>query len=198
MPLTENELLEYVDTIQRFITLFPEPRRTLIEKMFDGPVGKSYFTAPASSRVEYHSCYPGGLMVHSLNVVKSLKLLATTLCPDKYDNATIAFVGLFHDLGKVGDGNNEFYVPNPSDWHRKNGILYEINKECLNMPNAERGLFIFQNHGVTLSSDEYLAIRLNDGMFAEENRVYGIDVPQLALLTHWADMWACKSEKASL
>lgn len=196
MQPTNEEIAGKAALVNNLIAGFSEQRRVLIERMFNGPVGASFYTAPASSREEFHSCYPGGLMIHSLNVVKNLKVITQALCPGTFSNETIAFVGLFHDLGKTGDGVHDFYVPHPNDWHRKQGHLYEVNKECLNMPNSERGLFIFQNHGVTLSSDEYLSIRLNDGMYAEENRVYGIDVPQLALLTHWADIWACKSEKA--
>ncbi len=197
MRPTEEEIIKSVETANQLIDGLPEPRRSLVKKMMEGQVGKSYFTAPASSRENFHSCFPGGLVVHSLNVVKTMFGLVKTLCPGMYDLPTIAFVGMFHDLGKTGDGVNDFYVPNPSDWHREHGILYEVNKDCLDMPNSERGLYILQNHGIVVSSDEYFAIRLNDGAYAEENRAYGLPRSKLALLTHWADSWATATEKST-
>lgn len=135
-------------------------------------------------------------MVHSLNVVQNLKKLADTLCPGTYSNATLGFVGLFHDFGKIGDGIEPFYVPKNSTWHEKQGIMFETNKKCQYMPTSERGLYIFQKFGIELSADEYLAIRLNDGQYTPENKGYAMKEPDLALLTHWADLWSTKQEKS--
>lgn len=185
-----------VNTFWKLVEIFPEKRKELVTKMMTfGPVGTSYFTAPASSREEFHACWPGGLLFHSINVVQNLRKISKSLCPGKYDDATLAFVGLFHDLGKVGDGVNEYYKPNESDWHRNKGMLYEINKDCVFMPTSERGLFILQSNGIEVTSEEYLAIRLNDGQYDETNKSYRMKEPGLALLVHWADMWSTLSEK---
>lgn len=194
---TADEILAEVGLFNDLVSIMPEPRQGLVNVMMSGPVGHSYFEAPASSREEYHSCYPGGLLVHSLNVVKNLKRMAKALCPGKYDDATLAFVGLFHDLGKAGDGNENYYVPNPSEWHRQKGMLYEINKNCVHMPTSERGLYILQKNLIPLSADEYLAIRLNDGQYDDTNKNYRMKEPGLALLVHWADMWSTILEKSS-
>lgn len=193
--LSEDEQVHNAELVLKLIDKLPQPRRGLVRKMLDSLPNQAYFTAPASSRVEYHSCFPGGLAAHSLNVVANLKKLAVALAPDRYPIETIIFVGLFHDLGKVGDGKEEFYIPNPSDWHREKGMLYETNKDCVYMPTSERGLYILQKAGIELTSDEYLAIRLNDGMYDDTNKNYRQKEPELALLVHWADMWACKMEK---
>lgn len=193
--LTDEEILKNNETVLKLVDIMPEPRRTLVRKMLDGKIGEAYFTAPASSREEFHACYVGGLCQHSLNLVRNLKNLTDALCPGKYDKSTLAFVGLFHDLGKVGDGENEYYIPNPSDWHRNKGMLYEINKKCIYMPTSERGLYILQMLGITVTDEEYLAIRLNDGMYDDTNKSYKMKEPELALLVHWADMWSTKQEK---
>lgn len=192
---TEEEVLQAAERLTGFFDLLPEPRKDLVRKMMDGPVGQQYLTCPASSREDYHSCFPGGLLIHSLNVIRNLNKLAKALCPGKYTDPTLIFVGAFHDLGKVGDGEHPYYVPNPSDWHRAKGMLYEVNKECVWMPTSERGLYILQKHGIEVSSDEYLAIRLNDGQYDEANQGYRMKEPGLALLVHWADMWSCQQEK---
>mgnify|MGYP001565290148 CR=1 FL=1 len=184
-----------LDRVSKYIGAL-EKRYPGVKKMMDGPVGTSYLSAPASTRLEYHSCYPGGLVVHSLNVVDNLFVLAEALCPKMFELQKLIFVGLFHDLGKAGDGENEYYLPNPSDWHReKLGQLYKTNERCAYMPTSERGLYLLQQHGIVVGNDEYVAIRLNDGMYVDENKPYRMKETRLALLVHWADRWAVEQEK---
>lgn len=192
---SEEDKEKNVAIVMKMVEKFPEPRRTRVKEMLDSQVGLSYFTAPASSRDEYHYAFPGGLVAHSLNVVANLKKLCDSLCPGKYDSVTIMFVGLFHDLGKTGDGSEEAYIPNRSQWKRDNGSPYEMNKDCVYMPSSERSLYLLQKNGVELDSDEYVAIRLNDGQYVKENEPYRLKEPELALITHWADMWSLRQEK---
>ena len=193
--LSEEDKEKNVSIVMKMVEKFHEPRRRLVKEMLDGSVGLAYFTAPASTRDDYHYAFPGGLVAHSLNVVSNLKKLCDTLCPGKYDSQTIMFVGLFHDLGKSGDGSEDAYVPNKSQWKRENGQPYETNRDCVYMPSSERGLYLLQKHGVELTSDEYVAIRLNDGQYVRENEPYRLKEPELALLVHWADMWSLRQEK---
>jgi len=188
-------VLAAAETVERLVEAFPEPRRSLVREMMRGPVGEEFRVAPASSRLSFHSCYPGGLLVHSLNVIRNLKKLVTTFEPDRWTPDVIVFVGLFHDLGKVGDGNEPMYLPHHSDWHVKQGNIYEINEKCAFMTTSERGLFLLQEHGVKLTAEEFLAIRLNDGAYADENAPYKMREPPLAVLLHMADRWACQQEK---
>lgn len=191
---TQHE--DNVEKLNRLIAKMSDPRKTLVRKMMDGLIGEEFVLAPASAKEEYHSCYPGGLLQHSLNVTMNLKLISDKLCPGKFSEDTIIFVGLFHDLGKVGDGLQVYYEPHPVEWHRKQGTLYQINKDCIYMPTSERGLYILQNQGITVSPDEYLAIRLNDGQYDDTNKSYRMREPELALLCHWADLWSTRQEKA--
>jgi hypothetical protein len=192
---TTDELAANKEKVEKLVGKFPDPRRSFVEEMLAGPVGDSFFTSPASSREEYHDAYAGGLCKHSLDVAANAIRLAKDLCPGRYPDATLVFVGLFHDLGKAGDGEHEFYVPNENEWGRKRGYLYEINKDCVWMPHAERGLYVLQKHGIELSSDEYLAIRVSDGQYVRENEPYRMHESELALIVHWADRWAVEQEK---
>lgn len=192
----EQKILDNQATILELVQRFSDPRRGQVQALLEGSVGDTYFTAPASSREAFHSCYPGGLAQHSLNVVRNLSKLSKTLTPDRWPSETLVFCGLFHDLGKAGDGLEEYYVPTDLRWKKERGELYDINQKCLPMPTSERGLYILQRHGITLSHEEYLAIRLNDGQYVRENEPYRNREPDLALLVHWADMWATRQEKA--
>lgn len=192
---SEEEILNNVSVVDSLIDIMPEPRRAGVKAMMAGPTGDFYFEAPASSHEEYHSCYPGGLAQHSLNVVRNLKRFAQALCPGRYPDHQLAFVGLFHDLGKAGDGVRESYVPNKDQFQRNKGRLYSFDPACVWMPSSERGLYILQKHGIQIEAEEYLAIRLNDGQYTRENEPYRGKEPELALLLHWADHWSARQEK---
>lgn len=198
MKLSDEKIAENMAAVQRMVSRWPEQRRKLVAKMLMGTVGEEFFTAPASPREEYHNCFPGGLCDHSLRVVDNLLKIAKTFAPDRFAEEDLEFVGLFHDLGKVGDGEKPYYLPNPDEWQKKKGTLYIINKECVYMPTSERGLFVLQKFGIEVNSDEYLAIRLNDGMYDETNRRYAMKEPDMALLTAMADRWSTAEEKTNL
>ncbi len=195
--LTDEEILANSELVMKLVDKnFAEPRKSLVKKMLEGPVGTEYFSCPGSSKLDFHDCFPGGLCYHSLNVLKNLRKIVEALTPGKYSMETLIFSALFHDLGKVGDGVEPYYVPEESQWHRdKLGKMYAVNKKCVMMPTSERGLYVLQLYGVPVSTDEYLAIRLNDGMYPPENKSYGMHEPELALFVHWADRYDAGAQK---
>lgn len=197
--LTDAEQMADIKTLETLLKTFTGTRKEQIDRLMDGNLGTVFCTAPASSRTEFHSCYAGGLLRHSLNVTKFLSRLAKGFAPNKWTDETLVLVGLFHDLGKTIDGNGEeIYVPNPSDWHReKLGALYEINKEVRHMAISDRSLFLLQKFGVALSEEEFLAIKLADGQNVRENEGYRYKEPELAVLLATANTLAERSEKAS-
>lgn len=166
-----------------------------IMKMIDH-LGDRLLMCPASSRLSYHCAHPGGLIEHSLNVLRNTKKLVEVYELDIQSESMI-IASLFHDLGKVGDLNEPYYIEQDSDWHReKLGQMYKINEEIQSMPNAERGLWLLQHFGVQLTLNEWIAIRSNDGSEAPENKPYGsMTIPNLALIIQHADQMATKQEK---
>ena len=105
-------------------------------------LGMRLCLAPASSRTGFHNCFEGGLVDHSLRVLgNAVKLCKTFGWELPTDSLIIGC--LFHDLGKVGDHNDEYYLPNDSDWHReKLGALYKINEDMQYMSVPDRGVFL--------------------------------------------------------
>lgn len=184
--------------VMKLVDKFSEPRKSQVVAMLESEIGVSYFTAPGSSREAYHDCYPGGLVDHSLRVATNLYNLCKTLCPDKYSKEQIAFVGLFHDFGKAGDGIVDRYIPVKEDYLKRKGIMYDTNPELKWMTTADAGLYLLQLHGISVSSEEWLAIKLNDGQYARENDPYKMREPRLALLLHFADLWDAQRGKNNL
>jgi hypothetical protein len=152
-------------------------------------------TAPASSRTEYHAAYPGGLVDHSLRVLKNARTLDAAYKLNLPVESLIISC-LFHDFGKIGDLEGDLYLVQTDNWRReKLGEQYTINRSIQKMPNAERGLFLMQHYGVKLTLDEWVSIRCNDGPAAKENDYYTMHEPILALIVHQADRMACHQEK---
>ena len=80
---------------------------------------------------------------------------------------------MHHDLGKLGSLEEDYYRPNPSEWHRINqGKMYEVNPNLHNMTVTDRAIYTLSQFGVTYSEQEYLGLRLADGMYEEANKTY--------------------------
>ena len=149
-------------------------------------LGERIIMCPASSRVDQVGCHSGGMMTHSLDVTLVMRTLNDAL-EFKLPVASVLKVGLLHDLGKVGSLEHDYFIEQDSDWHRdKLGQYYKFNEELNKMSVSHRTLYLLQHFGVTLSTDEWLAIQLAQGSHFEENRFYVGHTPSLALLLQQA------------
>jgi len=162
--------------------------------------------APASSREAYHNAFPGGYLDHVNRVVKaSLDLyeLWNSFRPiDSFTKEELVFAAINHDLGKLGVGDKPSYIPNDSEWHVKNqGQIYKTNPELPFFTVPDRSLFVLQQAGIKYSENEYLGIKLHDGLFDEVNKPYYISFnvesrlrTSLPLILHQADLLASRVE----
>lgn len=150
---------------------------------------------PASGRKDYHRATPGGLVEHSLRVLRNAMTLSKAFGWD-IPKDSLVIAACFHDLGKLGDDRDDYYIPQDSDWHRdKLGEIYKHNKEIRYMTVPQRGVWLCQHFGVRLSHDEYMAILLNDGWVLQENKPYCLKEPLLAHVIMTADYIATAQEK---
>ena len=156
-----------------------------------------YYLSPASPKKDFHAAFPGGLAYHNLHVLGWLGKFAKIMTPGRYNKETLVKVGILHDLGKCGDFDHDYYksVESGSRWHQERGIFYETNKKIQYMRIPHRSLFLAQEYNIPLSKEEYLAIMLHDGQYDEANRNYSHKEPDLAMVLHFADLWASKIEK---
>jgi hypothetical protein len=96
---------------------------------------------------------------------------------------SIIKVGLFHDLGKVGDLEDDLFLEQDSSWHReKLGQMFKYNEDVEKMSISHRTLWILQNFGIKLTREEWVAIQLAQGSHFEENRFYVGSEPSLAII----------------
>lgn len=193
-PISDEVLFANWNTFHRLATAETGERGPAIATMLDA-IGADLSTAPASSKCDFHNAFPGGLVDHSLRVMKNAARYSTSMSiPIRRESLIIA--SLFHDLGKVGDGTEPHYVPQSDQWRRdKLGELYAHNQRIQHMSVGLRGLFVMQRYGVRLEPDEYLAIYLNDGWVLPENKQYCLKEPALVHVVQTADYLATLQEK---
>jgi hypothetical protein len=182
------------DKVMRLLERISDPNKTKLITMFN-EIGSRFCMAPASWKTEFHNCFPGGLIDHSLRVCKNLFKLTKTFYDGQWDEGTLILVSLLHCIGSVGNLEHEQYVPQKSKWHKDKGMLYEFNNDLTYMETSDRSLFLLQSFEVTLSEEEFLAIKLFSGSAQDSNKMYIYNQPILAQLLNQAYMLAIRQEK---
>jgi hypothetical protein len=171
-----------------------DPRVDKLKKLFDSSLGTAFFMAPASARDEYHNCYAGGLAEHSMEVARwAIELNA--IFGGKFTEDQLWILAMVHDLGKAGDGKEEYFAFKDSDWHQKQGIKYEINEKCSAMSISDRTLYLLQKNGIVLEPDEIIALKLVEARPEEVPDLYRYREPDLALILSWANRWSIQRAK---
>jgi len=140
-------------------------------------LGPNLMLSPASGNVNYHNAYEGGYIDHVMNVARNslrmMKLYKEAGGIIDFTQDELLFAAFHHDLGKLGSKGKVHYVTNPSDWHVKNqGKIYDTNDKISRMSVPDRGLFTIQQLGITLTEEEYIGIKIHDGIFDEANKFY--------------------------
>ena len=148
--------------------------------------------APASGKEHYHNAHVGGYVEHVIHVtdlaVKIRKMWEQEGATIDFTEEEVIFAALHHDLGKVGDMNKDYYVPQDSEWHRKNrGEIFTHNGELSYMTVTDRAIFLLGHFQIPMSENEYIGLRLTDGLYEEANKSYYIS---------WNPDWGLKSNIA--
>ena len=204
--LNEEQLLEnwqqFLGYIEQYIT--GDRQKRLID--FYNKYEERFILLPASHKPQYHNCFPGGYIEHVNRVVSaSLEIDSVWRKFDvkpTYTTEEVVFSALNHDLGKFGTLEHEAVLPNPSEWHVKNrGEIYTFNTQMDYMTVPDRGLWLLSQIGIEVSKNEWLAIKLHDGLYDDANKPYLMSwSPETKLRTslpfiiHQADLLAARIE----
>jgi hypothetical protein len=206
MKFTAEQIQEnYNDFLSNISKYISSPRK---EQLLDFYKEKEEILvlAPASSREAYHSAFTGGYVDHVNRVVKAsldlYELWNSYREIDTFTKEELVFSAINHDLGKLGVGNKPSYIPNDSEWHIKNqGQIYKTNTELPFFTVPDRSLFTLQQAGIYYSENEYLGIKLHDGLYDDVNKPYLISYnvesrlrTSLPLILHQADFLASRVE----
>ena len=207
MKLTAEEIQtnweEFCGNIRSYIT--GERKEKLLK--FYQKYEDRIMMMPAAHKKEYHNAFPGGYVEHVNRVVRCAIKQADLWECEGADMSTftieeLVFSAINHDLGKMGDEENESYIPQTDKWRReKLEEDYMFNKEVPFASVPDRGLFMLQSHGVPYTFNEMLAIQTHDGLYDDANKKYLFafqpeQKPRTSLpyILHQADLMAARIE----
>lgn len=152
-----------------------------------------FLKAPCSAG--NHLCEKGGLLKHTVNVMKTAEKIGVCLYGGSEYNKihdSVVIAAALHDLGKCGQFEKPEYVPNilasgkPSD-----SKPFKRNPELLNVPHEVRSVAIATMF-IDLTEEEQHAILYHNGLYGPlKYEIQGNETP-LYMLIHWADMWASR------
>lgn len=163
----------HISFIDKYIS---DDRAKKLKEMI-ADLGDEYVLAPASGKSWYHNAFGGGYVDHVNRVVmyaaKQSEMYRDMGGEVDYTKEELVFSALFHDLGKVGEKDKPSYLVQDDKWRQdKLHEMYKPNDKIEFMKVPDRSLFTLQNYGITLTKNEYLAIKLHDGVFDEANKAY--------------------------
>ena len=204
--LTDDQIIaNYNKLIKLINSLSNTDRRTKLLNLFSKFEDK-IATAPASSSPKFHAAFPGGLITHTLNVCKfSMKiydLWQSESANMDYDKESLLFCAIVHDLGKIGDELNDYYIVNESAWHVNNRQEYfKINNNLTWMRVQDRSLYWLQKYNIDITENEYITILTHDGLYDEGNKTYYMQFEaerkfktNMPYVIHQADVMAMRIE----
>lgn len=161
---------------------------------------------PASNKIQYHNCFPGGYVDHVNRVVTAaLKIDAVWRelgVFDTYTTEELVFSAINHDLGKFGTVEHASYIEQTDQWRRdKLNETYMFNDKLEYMSVPDRGLWLLNEAGISVTKNELLAIKLHDGLYDEANKPYLLSfMPEtkprtsIIFILHQADLLAARVE----
>jgi hypothetical protein len=164
--------------------------------------------APASGRAYYHNAFPGGYVAHVLNIIqwahKYYELFEQQgMFLDDVTPESVTFSAMFHDLGKVGNMDDDYYVTNTDEWRAKKlQEHYNHNPAIHYMTVTDRAVWILNQFQISMTESEYIGMRLADGLYNEQNKSYFFEGAEwkamktnLPHIISMADMSAARQEK---
>jgi hypothetical protein len=202
----EENYNKFIEFLKKVFKNNPDRLENLLHMYSETELGTELTIAPASGKLHFHSAYVGGYIDHVMNVCRNAfgikKLFAEQGGRINFTDEELFFAALHHDLGKLGDGEKPHYIPEESEWHRKNqNSAFKINPELYYMDVTDRALWLLNQYGIKYSQNEMLGIKMADGLYNEGAKKYFINYSdggelktELPYIIHWADHMSCRAE----
>ena len=126
---------------------------TLLENL-----GERICIAPANSNNKQYGCYAGGIVVTSTKLAKAMQAL-NEFHGTPVDIKSVYKIGLLHDIGRLGTIEQDWLLPQDSDWHReKLGNEFKINFDLPKLTHLQRTLYLLNYFQVKLTEEEFFAL----------------------------------------
>lgn len=195
--MSDNIEQTLIDNWELFLGLVnriehPEVKKGLLD--FCDHYDTRIMTSPAATKTEYNGAFAGGLVWHSLNVLKYMKELNKV-----YGSACsvddMIVVALFHDIGKIGNREHDYYNAQESDWHRNKGFMFEVHPELVKTPVIARTFWWLSTYKIPMSENvvEALFSLYTSNTNNRVNELYNVN--DLGLLLQQAVRASCIKNK---
>ena len=176
MSLSAEQIQKNYEKHLKIVDTYIGDRKDSVKKLLSH-MEETYIMAPASGKTWHHNAFAGGYVDHVNRVVeyavKQSRLYQEMGGTVDYTEEELVFAAIFHDLGKLGDGDKENYQPQTDKWRQdKLSEMYTYNSDLDFMLIPDRSLYILQKFGIKVSQKEWLGIRLHDGVFDKANEAY--------------------------
>lgn len=178
MNLSPEQLLENYTKFTGYINTYITGNRKNQLLDFYKKIEDRLVVYPASNNIKYHSCFEGGYLYHVNRVIESSLYLTKLYEKMGADMTTftqeeLVFSAINHDLGKIGSTYEDIYLPSKDQWRKDNlGELYTFNTKIPFMSVPDRGLFLLQQAEISVSQNEWIAIKTHDHLFDQANEAY--------------------------
>jgi hypothetical protein len=171
-------------------------------------LGNELAMAPASGKLNFHSAYPGGYIDHVMNVAtnayKIKKMFEASGGIINFTDEELLFAAFHHDLGKLGDGKEPYYLPQTSEWYQKNKKEYFTHNPKLQYFDVtDRAFWLLNQYGIKYTQKEQLGIHMADGLYNDATKKYFISYNEdfqvktdLPYILHWADHMSTRIENS--
>jgi len=208
MKLGAEQLEKNWDELQDLITNTFEGDRLINIRALHEHFEERMTLAPASGRAWFHNAFPGGYVSHILNVIQWAKsyyelFKSQDMFVDDISEESVVFAAMFHDLGKVGNMDDDYYLTNTDEWRAKKlQEYYNHNPAIHYMTVTDRAIWLLNQFEIKMTESEYLGLRLADGLYNEQNKSYFMEGAEwkvmktnLPLIISFADNSAARQEK---
>ncbi len=205
--LSPEKILENRNKIFEYINKYISGSRKDSLMKFYEKYDQRLTMMPASHKREFHNAFVGGYYDHVVRVIEcALKIdqvwREMGVDSSTYTQEELVFSALNHDLGKMGDDDNQSYLPQEDAWRKeKLGEEWMFNKSLQFASVPDRGLFLLQSHNIKYTFNEMLTIQTHDGLYDEANKKYLMNYsseqkPRTSLpyIIHQADLMAARIE----
>lgn len=160
----------YEAVMMRVDSLSNESDKELIKKLFEDK-SERLIESPGNGNVELAYCYTGGFLHELYDILNILDQLCEVWDIDLNNNSLIKSA-LLHSIGKLGDETGPYYVATKERWKLDRGEKYEYNNNIVFMLVTDRTFYTIQRYGINLTQQEYLNIKLINGLYDESNDKY--------------------------
>jgi hypothetical protein len=206
MVLTAEQIKENYEVLLKGIEKYVSEERKQPFLDFYNKLDERIALLPASHKKAYHNCFPGGYVEHVIRVITAAfkldEVWKSMGTKDTYTHEELFVSALNHDLGKIGSLEEVSVYPSTDEWRKKNlGEMYVFNTKNEYMTVPDRSLFLLQQAGIQLTTNEWIAIKTHDGLYDPANEAYLKSyMPEtkprtsLPFIIHQADLMAARIE----